>query len=268
VARTITQILGNDITLDTELPDLAFGVTLRIANITPTQRTIRVLDVTSLIPGGIVRIEGEDAASPGNPVAKPDFAIIQGVDTVNRIVTFRATPPRNNTYRMDVTQSNSPTLNPWEFRLIVTPPATTGRPAGRFDNLSLESAHPRYIFNETVLGEVQKFESNLVQIKKPPQPATAATFPDRLVDPPKPTPGSTPGPTPLKQGEEDKPADLGIAEYQKGLRNARSARPSLSPMRSLQHVPGLRYTRFSRIKVSQFQLYRPNNLTSICKESH
>jgi hypothetical protein len=31
---------------------------------------------------------------------------------------------------------------------------------------------------------------------------------------------------------------------------------------------GLRYTRFSRIKVSQFQLYRPNYSTLICQESH
>jgi hypothetical protein len=52
------------------------------------------------------------------------------------------------------------------------------------------------------------------------------------------------------------------------IRNARFCRPSLTSMRSLQHVPGLHYTRFSRIKVSQFQLYRPDYSTSICKESH
>jgi phage tail sheath protein FI len=206
----ITQITtGNVLTLSSTLAGLAVGDTLRLADFTPGQTTIRVADATGLIPGGIVRIEGEDAANPGNPVANPDFAIIQSVDVVNNIVTLRATPPRTNTYNMDVVQANSPTLNPWEFRLIITPPTASGRPAGRFHNLSLESAHPRYIFNKTVLDEIQEFESHLVQINKPPQPPIVGTFPQRLVAP-------TPA-TPLAGGVEDQPTALSFVEYQAAL---------------------------------------------------
>ena len=119
-------------TLSSALAGLAANDTLRIANFTPGQTTIRVTDVTGLIPGGVVRIEGNDAANPGNPVAPPDFAIIQSVDSVTGIVTLRATPPRTNTYDMNVAQTSSPTLNPWEFRLIVDPAAGERTPGGPF----------------------------------------------------------------------------------------------------------------------------------------
>ena len=206
---TITQITGNVLTLGTALAGLAANDTLRIANIIPGQTTIRVTDVTGLVPGGVVRIEGEDAANPGNPVANPDFAIIQRVDAVNRTVTLRTSPPRTNTYRMDVAQSNSATLNPWEFRLIVTPPPGSGRPVGRFYDLSLESAHPRYIFNKTVLDEIEAFESGLVRVNKPPQPPTVGAFPGRLVAPT--------AATPLAGGVDDQLSNLGAPEYQTAL---------------------------------------------------
>jgi phage tail sheath protein FI len=204
---TITQITGNVLTLSNSLAGLISTDTIRIANIIPGQTTIRVTDVTGLIPGGVVRIEGEDAANPGNPIA--DFAIIQRVDAVNNVVTVRTSPPRAHTYRMDVAQTNAPTLNPWEFRLIVTPPPGSGRPVGRFYDLSLESAHPRYIFNQTVLDEIEAFESGLVRVNKPPQPPIAGTFPDRLVAP-------TPA-TPLAGGVDDQLANLGAPEYQTAL---------------------------------------------------
>jgi phage tail sheath protein FI len=206
---TITQITGNVLTLGSALAGLAVNDTLRIANIIPGQTTIRVTDITGLVPGGVVRIEGEDAANPANPVANPDFAIIQRVDAVNNVVALRPSPSRAHTYRMDVAQANAPTLNPWEFRLIVTPPPGSGRPVGRFYDLSLESAHPRYIFNQTVLDEIEAFESGLVRVNKPPQPPIAGTFPDRLV-------ALTPA-TPLAGGVDDQLATLGAPEYQTAL---------------------------------------------------
>lgn len=206
---TITRITGNVLTLNNTLPGLAANDTLRIANIIPAQTTIRVTDVTGLVPGGVVRIEGEDAANPGNS-ANPDFAIIQRVDSVNRVVTLRTSPARNTSiFRMDVAQASSPTLNPWEFRLIVTPPPGTGRPVGRFYDLSLESAHPRYIFNKTVLDEIEAFESGLVRVNRPPQPPTVGGFPGRLVAP-------TPA-TPLAGRVDDQLSNLGAPEYQRAL---------------------------------------------------
>ena len=206
---TIRQITGNNLALSNALAGLAVNDTLRIANFRPGDTTIRVKDATGLIPGGIVRIEGNDATNPGNPVNPPDFAIIQSVDSVTGIVTLRATPARTKIYDLNVAEANSPTLNPWEFRLIVTPPSASGRPAGRFHNLSLEPAHPRYIFNKTVLDEIQEYESALVQVIKPPQPPTAQAFRNRLV--------AVIGSTPLTGGVNDQPTALALAEYQAAL---------------------------------------------------
>lgn len=204
---TINQITNNDLTLSSALPNLATGGTIRIANLTPGQTAVRVTNSAGLLPGGIVRIEGNNTATPS--VAVTDFAIIESVDPINHIVTLRPAPARANTFNMNVTQANSPTLNPWEFRLIVTPPASNGRPTGRFHNLSLVSAHPRYIFNKTILDEVKDFENELVRIIKPPAPPTAITFPNRLV--------AITGPTQLAGGIEDQPTAVGLPEYQKAL---------------------------------------------------
>jgi phage tail sheath protein FI len=205
---TVTQISGNDLTLSSAIAGLAVGDTLRLANLGPTQTTFRVSDATGLVPGGIVRIEGEDPANLGNP-ATPNFAIIQSVDPVNRIVTVRATPARTSSYNMNVAAGNAPTLNPWEFRLIVNPPAASGRPAGRFQNLSLESAHPRYILNQAVRDEIAAFESNLVQVVPPAIPPITATFPGRLVAPV--------GPASLTGGVDDQPTNVSFNEYRTGL---------------------------------------------------
>src|SRR5207244_1480575 len=55
---TITQIQSstNTLTLDLALPTLAAADTLRIANFPPTQRTLRLADVTGLYAGGVVLI--------------------------------------------------------------------------------------------------------------------------------------------------------------------------------------------------------------------
>ena len=62
---TITQIHGNDITLDAALAGLLIDDTLRIANIPPDPGDISLTDVTGLRAGGTVLIRGDDAANPG-----------------------------------------------------------------------------------------------------------------------------------------------------------------------------------------------------------
>lgn len=210
VARaTINKIQGNTLTLDSALPGLNVGDTLRIANFPPAQTSIRVTDVTGLYPGGVLLISGDDANNPGNTVT--DYAIIESADPMG-FVTLRNSPARTNTYNLAVTEANAPTLTPQEFRLIITLPAASGRPDGRINNLSIDPYHPRYIFNETVLNEIADFDATQkwVRILQPDQPPITINFPGRLV--------SIVGSTPLAGGQDDQPNALTSVHYQDGLK--------------------------------------------------
>jgi phage tail sheath protein FI len=206
---TITGISGNVLTISVAIPGLNNGQNLHIANLTPTQNTLRVDDLGGLIPGTVVRIDGEDAANPGNPPANPDFAVIQNVDPVNRIVTFRATPPRAVTYRMDVAAADAPKLTPFHFRLTVTPPSASGILASQFDDLSLEPSDPGYIFSQTILDRIIE-QSSVVRIKRPQTPPVAATFPQRLTE-------NMASPTSLGGGANDQPGAVSFTDYQNAL---------------------------------------------------
>ena len=104
---TIAQIAGNDLTLSNSLAGLAAGNTLRIANITPSQNTFRVNDLTGLTPGGPVLIGGEDAANSGTAVT--ERAVIQSI-AGDGFVTLSPIPPRAITYNMNVLPASAPTL--------------------------------------------------------------------------------------------------------------------------------------------------------------
>lgn len=104
---TITQIVGNDLTLSNALAGLAIGNTLRIANITPAQAMFRVTDTTGLVPGGTAIITGEDASNLGTTVT--DRALIETVATTD-FVTLKATPTRTRTFNLNVAPANAPTL--------------------------------------------------------------------------------------------------------------------------------------------------------------
>jgi uncharacterized protein len=206
---TITAIAGNVLTISVAIPGLNNGQNLRIANLTPTQNTLRVDDLGGLIPGTVVRIDGEDAANPGNPPANPDFAVIQNVDPVNRVVTFRATPPRLVTYRMDVAAANSPKLTPFHFRLTVTPPAASGVLQSQFDDLSLEPSDPGYILSQTILDRISE-QSRVVKIRRPDTPPLAVTFPQRLVE-------NMAAAQNLNLGANDQPGGVTLADYRRAL---------------------------------------------------
>src|SRR5262249_15913866 len=92
---TITQITGNNLTLSNPLTGLAIGNTLRIANITPSQNTFRLNDVTGLTAGGAVLISGEDAANPGSTVT--ERVVIQSISG-DGFVTLALLPARTTTY--------------------------------------------------------------------------------------------------------------------------------------------------------------------------
>jgi hypothetical protein len=104
---TITQIVGNDLTLSNALAGLGVGGTLRIANLIPAQRTFRMSDITGLVSGGTVVISGDDASNPGTTVT--ERAVIEVVAATG-FVTLRATPVRTRTFNLNVAPVNAPSL--------------------------------------------------------------------------------------------------------------------------------------------------------------
>ena len=107
VRATITQIVGNDLTLSSALAGLAIGDTLRIAHLLPAQTTFRLSDATGLVPGGTVLMSGDDALNPGTIVT--DRAVIESV-AANGFITLRATSARTRTFNLNVAPANAPTL--------------------------------------------------------------------------------------------------------------------------------------------------------------
>jgi phage tail sheath protein FI len=120
---TIKQILGNVITLDPALQNLAAEQILRIANIQPSQSTFRLTDVAGLREGGTVLIRGPDATN--KPVT--DRAVIQSINTATGFVTLSAIPRPSNTYNLSVA-GNAPILI--SQRIVVVDSATVTTVSG------------------------------------------------------------------------------------------------------------------------------------------
>jgi hypothetical protein len=167
---TVTQILGNNVTLDAPLPGLTINDTLRIANIPPAQATLRVTDVTGLHAGGMVLISGDDATNPGTIVT--DRAVIQRINAATGFVTLDATPARTHTYNVNVAAVNAPTLTPlntmaeaWvrlEDTSTGAPVQTTATNAnGRFTFASLHAG------DYTLRARVQGFAETTQHIEVP-----------------------------------------------------------------------------------------------------
>src|SRR5262249_49395602 len=77
----------------------------------------------------------------------------------------------------------------------------------RFENLSLNPFHPRYVLNTGMIT------STLVEIRPPDAPPTSAAYPDRLL--------ALVGPTPLGGGQDDDVASISSVQYQEGLNSLR-----------------------------------------------
>jgi phage tail sheath protein FI len=196
----VDRVQGNVVTLDGVLAGI--GANLLIANLTPAQTTLRVLDTRGLYPGTVVEIRGDDANNPGNEVT--DYAVVNSASPAG-IVTFADTPARANTFNLDVAAGSEPVLTPQEFSLEITPPppqAGTAQPE-RFENLSLNVFHPRCIFNVGIVT------SDWVTVEEPAAPPTSDTYPNALA--------AIGGPAPLAGGADDQPSGLTAVEYEEGL---------------------------------------------------
>jgi phage tail sheath protein FI len=191
---TITSIAGNAITLSTAIPSLANGDTLRMASILPTQTTFRLAATTGVSAGSIVTLSGMDSTQA--PISEP--AVVQIVDNAG-YVTVAPSPARANTYSMSTAGGfTTPVVISEEFRLIVNVP---GKAAQVFDNLSLSSQHPGYVFSAVSSPDVSAVAPAVPPVAPVPQnliPAVASV--PRIVN-----------------GADDDPGNLGTNDYQKGL---------------------------------------------------
>jgi phage tail sheath protein FI len=126
---TISSISGTTITFQVNLTNTYTGGTIRVADLAPAQRTIRVASTTGLEPGSYVSI------SQG---ATNEAGVVQAVERSNNFVTL--TQGLTNTYTM-VAADPAVNLQTLEFRLIITTP---GAGAENFPNLSMDPRHSRY----------------------------------------------------------------------------------------------------------------------------
>jgi uncharacterized protein len=106
----ISQIQGDDLLLDAALAGASAGDTLRIADITPAQTTVRVVSTAGLSNGAMVLLSGDDAANPGTDIS--ERVEIDAVDSETNVVTLAAAPA--NSYNLDA--ASPPTLT--VFRMV------------------------------------------------------------------------------------------------------------------------------------------------------
>ena len=188
----ITNIVGNVVSLGNAIPGLAATDKVQIASIDISQTKFRMADATGISPGTIAQIKGVDMAN----APQTDPVVVQNVDK-SGFVTLAASPARANVYNLGA--ATVPALVSKEFRLIITPPLPATPEA--FDNLSLSSTHPGYVFS--------RVNSALVNVLPPAVPTTATG-----------TQNTVPAVTitvPTTAGVNDDPGSVSLNHFQKGL---------------------------------------------------
>jgi phage tail sheath protein FI len=195
----ITKIQTNALTLSNTIAGLAVNDSLRIANLIPTQFTFRVTDTKGLYLGTVVSISGDDAGNPNNTVA--EFGVIASVDRGAGFVTLNGKPDRTKNFNLAA--AKAPVLISQEFKLIITPPP--GANAQTIDNLSLNPAHPNYVFASV--------DSDWVSIAPPDKRPLVSAYPNALM--------KVAAAANLTGGASDDPTALTATEYKSGLNTLR-----------------------------------------------
>ena len=179
----ISRIRGDEIFLETNLGASYNAGTVRIANLIPTQQTVRLADASGLEGGSVVRL------SQGGT---NETRIIERL--AGNFVTF--SQGLTNTYGMAAGDA-AVGLQSFEFNLIVRAP---GYPDETFERLAMDSRHSRY-FSKIV-------NSLHVTVRLPDTPSIA------------PPPNNRPavvGATNLAGGTADNLAGINAGHYTQGL---------------------------------------------------
>ena len=188
----IDGIQGLQLTLASQLQGV--GASVRIADVVAASTTFRLDRTAGLTPGTVLHL------SDGG--ANQSDVVVESV-TPAGLVTIATTPAVAGTFDLTVAAGSEPTATPQEFRLVVTPPATSAGAAERLEGLSLNPSHPRFVLNPGAVS------SDWIEVGPPPAPPTTATYPGALVD--FTTSGSLAG------GADDQPQALTSVDYQGGL---------------------------------------------------
>jgi phage tail sheath protein FI len=187
----IDRIQGSDLVLATQLP--AVGLAVRLADVGPGTTMFRLDRTAGLVPGGVLAI----GAGPNQ-----DFVTIQSI-TPAGLVTLTPSSAFANTHVLNVGPRAQPLAITQEFCLAVSSGANA--PAAEYSvPLSLNPLHPRYVLNAGVVA------SEFIDVLPPESPPQAAQLPAALATQPVAS-------QPLANGQDDDPAALTAADYQRGL---------------------------------------------------
>lgn len=189
---TIASIQQQQVTLRSQLQGV--GGTVRLADVDATTATFRLDRTDGILPGTVLHLDDGGGTTCD--------VVVDSV-TPAGLVTIASSPAVAGTYSLDVAAGSEPTATPQEFRLVVTPPATSAASAERIEGLSLNLSHPRYVLNAGAVS------SDWIDVAAPPTPPTTAAYPGALVD--FTTSGSLAG------GADDQPQSLTSVDYQRGL---------------------------------------------------
>lgn len=195
----IVRVSGVNVRLDRQLTGgpYAAGNTMRLADAPAATRSIRIASTVpiaagTLVPGTMLTVDDG---------THHDTQIVESVATEYisaTVVTYRVTFRQGLAISLSLDPANPATIESQEFSLTVAQGASTTYP-----NLSIDSAHPRYVLNM-----VNKDLTGLVRLE--------------LVDPPPPVspPLNLPlpiGATPLTGGVDEDLTTIGDADFLRAL---------------------------------------------------
>lgn len=188
----IDRIVDHDLWLTSQYAG-AVGNAVRLANVKAGTRTFRLDRTDGLAPGGALEIRSAAGTSTVSIASL----------TPSGLVTLTADSTIAVTHPLSGAKGTEPVVTPQEMRLVITPPSTSAAGAERYDGLSLNAQHPRYILNQGVVT------SDWVTVGPPDTPSTTAALPGAL--------GKSAPKAALSGGQDDQPQALAASDYQDAL---------------------------------------------------
>ena len=193
----IDRIVGSNLWLTAQYAGTV-GAEVRLADVKAGTKSLRLDRTDGLAPGGALEITSSAGTSTVSIASLTPLGLVTLTD--NSAITV--------THLLSGTPGTEPIVTPQEMRLVITPPSTSAASTERFDGLSLNPQHPRYVLNQGVVT------SDWVTVGPPDNPPTTATLPGAL--------GKITGSASLSGGRDDQPQALTAGDYQNALDTLRN----------------------------------------------